>query len=62
MSEQVLCAHCQKPLLTTEPRRFITHGPVTIRTGVVEGQAWVECPTCGKETRFEHGKVSLKLP
>jgi hypothetical protein len=61
VSQQFSCEHCDRPLITIEPTRFVTHGAVSIRTSVLEHRSFVECPACGHETRLDLHRFGVQL-
>jgi hypothetical protein len=61
VSEELRCDHCDKLLITVRPGRITTHGALSIRTRSLDGQAWVECPACGRETQFAQKGLGLQL-
>jgi hypothetical protein len=61
VSEELRCSHCDKVLITVQPGRITTSAALSIRTRSLDGQAWVECPACGRETQFAQKALGLKL-
>jgi RNase P subunit RPR2 len=55
------CDHCDKLLITAEPGRFTTHGEMSISTDSQDAAVTVECPWCGKDSRFDLRRVGVRL-
>ena len=50
MYDEIHCEHCTKLLISVAPGRLTTHGPMSIRSSFQDGQRWVECPQCGRDS------------